>query len=153
MDLDDQVSFCSQTPRLEPISHSTDVTWAGGFVPASSTPQSCSSFLTSFGDFSHKSLGGNRESLQQILLEPWGQHGGQEGQGEQGSWFQSRFQSRSVPAQAVCFTLSQSKESLSVFAGPDPRPVLPRRKFTAWDANAQGFSAEVPDPNQGLFSC
>lgn len=80
MDLDNQVSFCSRTPRLEPITHSTDETWTSDSVPASSTPQSCCSFLTSFGDFSHKSLGGNRESLQQVLLEPWSQLRGLEGQ-------------------------------------------------------------------------
>lgn len=38
-----------------------------------------------------------------------------------------------------------------------PGPIHARRSREGssqpWDANAQGFSAEVPDPNQGLFSC
>lgn len=54
-----------------PITHGRDVTWAGGSVPAPSTPQSCCSFFASFGDLSHKSLRGNRESFQQVLLETW----------------------------------------------------------------------------------
>lgn len=148
MDLDNQISR-SQTARLEPITHSRDVTWAGGSVPASSTPQSCCSFLTSFGNFSHKSLSGSRELLQQILLEPWSQHGGQEGQEAQGSWFQSR----SLPAQAVWFTLplSQSKNSLSVFASSDPHPALPPREFTALGCKCPGILCRSPCSKSGTF--
>lgn len=139
--MDDQVLLCSQTPRLESITHSTDVTWAGASVPASSTPQSSCSFLTSFGNFSHKNLGGIRESLTSC----WSQRGGQEGQEAQDSWFQSR----SLPVQAMWFILPLSWCLPGLIHARRSR----EGNSPLWDANAQGFSAEVPDPNQGLFSC
>lgn len=97
----------------------------------------------------HKSLSGSRELLQQILLEPWSQHGGQEGQEAQSSWFQSR----SLPAQAVWFTLplSQSKNGLSVFASSDPHRALPPREFTALGCKCPGILCRSPCSQSGTF--
>lgn len=135
--VDNQVSFCSQTPRLEPITHSMDVT--------------CSCFLLTsvllvVPHILWRLLPQKPRGEQGIFLTScWSQPGGREGQEAQDSWFQSR----SLPVEAMWFTLPLSWCLPGLIHARCSR----EGNSQLWDANAQGFSVEVPDPNQGLFSC
>lgn len=56
------------------------------------------------------------------------------------------------PCGSLCLYLDPRKASRCLL-GPIHARHSREGSSQPWDANAQGFSAEVPDPNQGLFSC
>lgn len=150
MDLDNQIS-CSQTARLEPITHSRDVTWECGSVPASSTPQSCCSFLTSFGNFSTKASVGAGNFSNRSCWSPGASMEGRKAKKPRVAGFRAD-PSLLRPCGSLCLyhnprTASRCLPALIHIGRSHQGSSQP------WDANAQGFSAEVPAPNQGLFSC
>lgn len=134
-----------------------------GFISFSTKSLSCSSFLPFFGDLAHETLWGNGG----IAVAD---HAGARGASltaRSGETHELPCESQEQSSSRSCRCAVRSafgtvpKKPLGICRAPwtalGPRPARSaghscKGSSQPWDANAQGFSTEVPDQHQGLFS-